>query len=1490
MNGRHEDARLSSLADDGAAPGRSGLTAGRGRLSFYSRQVWWTLGLLVAGALCTPPASAQVVAGANANVVGGPACSRAQDPGCPFQVFGDVSIQRQNEGSMACSSRNPQTCLAAGNDYRLINVPGVNDGKVTADAWLGIYWSRNGGQAWRSTLLPGWKTADPGFKDTTPEGAPAVNPIAGFEAAADPTVRAGTHGLFYVSGIAFNRAEEANGTSSPLRAGGEGKSGVQFASVFIDDNDSSDPNRPPRYLRTAIVDAGTSGRFLDKPWIIADIPRGLAACTIPAGPNGLPAAQTIQSGVVYVAYATFLGSGNNPHSDIWVRSSNDCGASWGNGTKVTASVPLNQSPVIVLNPVNGDVYVVWREFGQGGSADRILMASSSNSAKTFSKVTEVASLGVPQLPSTYSWPSPVSTAFDQTTLPNNNIADVRMARTNGYPSACVGSDGVLRVAFSKRVRQPGTLPGSIEFARVMFGTLNASGWSIAPIDNHAGPGHQFQPAIACTGTRTTAVWYDQRGDAAFTQPLLPWVFFPFIIDPMAPPPAHTIDVRAVQTDAAGLFQPNTSIQVSKYPLAYDTASQQFVQLQYNFINWALFGGGVVPFLGDYLEAVPKNPFTPPLCANAACSQLTGWTFNTFASESPLVHGLWTDNRDVLQTSDDVASIDWTNYAAPGAACTPGSLTWTRNQNLYTSLLGGGFVMQAEGNARRTQDLEKRAYVVQLQNLVPPVAGQNQTLRKRFRLTFAALSGEASFGFATDFTSLSDAAFVAAYGRHANPVVNTVFVDVPYASGAVRTVFVRKSSTAPVVVIGEEVRAFASDGSLIPLETCSQASAPCALLSGGLKSRAIVAPDPQAPVQALNEESHDAEFTLLPVLLPGNAGPVNSVTYPYPIIPSTTVLGDDKFSNNLLNPTWTSPTWTSPTWTSPTWTSPTWTSPTWTSPTWTSPTWTSPTWTSPTWTSPTWTSPTWTSQVITETSYLAQGTGTVTSGYDLDSLIQSLPQGAIMQTLVSKVTSVPGTNTCTPGAQVILQPVANVTSLNGVTNTSFSLAPGEQAVVTLRVACDAANGACYTPSANTSVVLTKQAPDCTTSPELVNPDLPKCEQAIAERFDIFDTAAPTITFSPAAPGNVVQGTTPGGAVVPYSAAASDSIDALLGINVLVSCTKNGVSVPPSSSTTLFGYGTTTIVCTSADSHNNTATISFTVVVVDTVAPVVTVPANVTVQATSAAGAAYTFTATALDNVDGALPPVCLPASGSTFAIGATTVTCSATDKAGNTGGGSFAVTVIDTVVPALVVPANVVTLTAPGGTTASVTYTASATDLGQSLPVTCSSPAGSVNSFAATQQFSAGTTLVTCVANDGRGNTASGTFTVSVALTFGIVGPLSPYQAPPKTYNPGSSLPIAWQYSVAGVVVPAPFPAWQPQVKFVKVLNWRTCANTGTESTAPQDTFINTDTPGNSYFSYSASTLTWKLNWDSPMQANTCWSIYIGTADRGPLAAGRLQLK
>ena len=74
------------------------------------------------------------------------------------------------------------------------------------------------------------------------------------------------------------------------------------------------------------------------------------------------------------------------------------------------------------------------------------------------------------------------------------------------------------------------------------------------------------------------------------------------------------------------------------------------------------------------------------------------------------------------------------------------------------------------------------------------------------------------------------------------------------------------------------------------------------------------------------------------------------------------------------------------------------------------------------------------------------------------------------------------------------------------------------------------------------------------------------------------------------------------------------------------------------------------------------------------PVVTVPADITAQATGPGGAVVSFPATATDNRDGALTPICTPPSGSTFVVGTTTVTCTATDAAGNTGEAEFEVTV------------------------------------------------------------------------------------------------------------------------------------------------------------------------------------------------------------------------
>ncbi|MCX6551256.1 MAG: HYR domain-containing protein, partial [Acidobacteria bacterium] len=318
------------------------------------------------------------------------------------------------------------------------------------------------------------------------------------------------------------------------------------------------------------------------------------------------------------------------------------------------------------------------------------------------------------------------------------------------------------------------------------------------------------------------------------------------------------------------------------------------------------------------------------------------------------------------------------------------------------------------------------------------------------------------------------------------------------------------------------------------------------------------------------------------------------------------------------------------------------------------------------------------------------------------------------------------------------------------------------------------------------------------------------------------------------------------------------DALSG-GVTVSC------LPGSGST--FGLGSTVVSCVATDGAGNTATGTFTVTVRDTTAPVVTVPAAITVEAAGPTGAPATFSASALDAVAGSLVPVCTPASGSIFPLGASSVTCAAADSAGNTGTASFVVTVRDTTPPVLALPAPL-TVAASSASGAVVSFTASATDLvGGAVTPVCTPSSGAT--------FAIGTTPVTCTATDWAGNRVSGSFTVTVQLQYGF---LNVKNLPPPSGTAaklGSSLPLSWRWTLGGTAVNS-----ADALPLITI--------TGPSGAT---TTFTPESPGSSSFQYSSSTFTWQFNWQTKGLAAGYYAVTVTSRKTGQAySGGQIQLK
>jgi len=175
--------------------------------------------------------------------------------------------------------------------------------------------------------------------------------------------------------------------------------------------------------------------------------------------------------------------------------------------------------------------------------------------------------------------------------------------------------------------------------------------------------------------------------------------------------------------------------------------------------------------------------------------------------------------------------------------------------------------------------------------------------------------------------------------------------------------------------------------------------------------------------------------------------------------------------------------------------------------------------------------------------------------------------------------------------------------------------------------------------------------------------------------------------------------------------------------------------------------------------NTATLTL-----DNLAPIITAPSDMLAEATSASGSVVTYTSpSAVDTLDGSVTTTCSHNSGDTFALGTTTVTCNASDAAGNAATpASFTVAVHDTTGP-VIASHTTVFVEATSGAGAVATYTSpTTTDVVDGAGVASCVPTSGT-------ALPLGDTTINCSASDAAGNQASTTaFTLTVRDTTGPV--------------------------------------------------------------------------------------------------------------------------
>jgi hypothetical protein len=933
---------------------------------------------------------------------------------------GDPFLQRQNEPSMAVSSRNPLHMIAGANDYRSVDLPFVTGAvEPTGDAWLGLFKSFDGGQTWTSTLVPGYP------QDRSLGGL--FSPIHGLGAGADPTVRAGTNGMLYYSGVAFNRQE-----------GGANK---VFVATYTDDN-NLEGGDSIRYLWTTVVDTGTSNLFEDKPSIAVDIPRSWSgACIVPALP--LRNTQIFRAGTVYAAWTQFTGDESNDNAAIQYSRSIDCGLTWKRPVQISGTAKTNQGAALAIDPNTGALYITWRVFASTNptQTDAIMYAASFDGGSTFTKPTLVANIN----------------PFDQ------GEASVSF-RTNDYPAIAVDAASHVYIAWSQRnVGNVGTTGGD---ARVIVATGMPTSnpknvplqWgALQAVDPWSNRGHQIIPAMAFSAGKLTVAWYDLRNDdlVAMYTPLgvsgqysqtlendgggsdFP-AFGNQIQDPTAPYSSdarrQTLDVRSAQAMPGNPPTFFPSVQVSDYPYGSVPASPEIQQLQVDPPNLPMFQSGTLPFFGDYIDVAG-----PTFIANSDGT----WRFNNEASDPDFTHVVWADNRDVVPPADG----NWANYTPPTygtsstsifdptqqrPACTQSTTgnTGDRNQNIYTAQLAPGVVVSTPGNAKQF-GTGSNGQLIQRQFAIVVANTTNQN--RYYQVT---VDGQPSGGAAS---------FLQFPVAGQNYPLTQIEVQVPALSSTSRGLFV-SSTNAHATVTVSVAELTALNGTVV---------------SNGETGAVTINGDPNNPPSADTNISTTETYT--PTIATPNIANPNIAN---PNIANPNIANPNIANPNIANPNIANPNIANPNIANPNIAN-------------------------PNIANPNIANTDLSDGTITDGTWAVRNTGNTSSAYAVNLAGQNPPPGVALQLIVYQNYTTPLAQGCTLSTQSHFVPVANITNVtfatlsqllqpaaNNPTIPGLALAPGQTAYITLRVVDSTTNNPAqalldYNPITQTTPIVVAQ---------------------------------------------------------------------------------------------------------------------------------------------------------------------------------------------------------------------------------------------------------------------------------------------------------------------------------------------------------------------------------------------------------------------------------